>query len=288
MVRGRCLCGDVAFEVSADIGMVTHCHCSMCRKFHGSAFATHGAVTARRLSVAEGPGAGAALRVLARWRATVLPPLRVERAVGSHAGLRLRSARQPRRRSARAAARPHLRRIEGALVRHRRRPAALRRVPARLRRRGAARSGPGARAGGRVRGSCLCGAVAYEVEGAIELIRHCHCGVAGARAARRTRPMASSTPARFRFLHGEELLDSFKVPDAERFTQTSVAHAARRCRASSRIAHTSWFHGQPTASPGAARASTSSSARRRPGTRSPILCPSTPSTRRHSRGLVRC
>ena len=43
-MQGRCLCGDVAFEVSADISMVTHCHCSMCRKFHDTAFATHGAV----------------------------------------------------------------------------------------------------------------------------------------------------------------------------------------------------------------------------------------------------
>ena len=44
MVRGACLCGGVTFEVSGDIGMVTHCHCSMCRKFHGTAFATHGVV----------------------------------------------------------------------------------------------------------------------------------------------------------------------------------------------------------------------------------------------------
>jgi hypothetical protein len=44
MVRGQCLCGAVTFEVSAELGMVTHCHCSMCRKFHGSAFSTHGAV----------------------------------------------------------------------------------------------------------------------------------------------------------------------------------------------------------------------------------------------------
>jgi hypothetical protein len=44
MLTGRCLCGEVAFEVTADIGMVSHCHCSMCRRFHGSAFSTHGVV----------------------------------------------------------------------------------------------------------------------------------------------------------------------------------------------------------------------------------------------------
>lgn len=42
MLTGGCLCGDIAFEVDGPIDMVGHCHCSMCRKFHGSAFATFG------------------------------------------------------------------------------------------------------------------------------------------------------------------------------------------------------------------------------------------------------
>lgn len=39
---GQCLCGAVAYEVSAIGPAMAHCHCSMCRKFHGSAFATFG------------------------------------------------------------------------------------------------------------------------------------------------------------------------------------------------------------------------------------------------------
>jgi hypothetical protein len=73
---------------------------------------------------------------------------------------------------------------------------------------------------GRVRGSCLCGQVAYEIEGPVDVIRHCHC-----RRCRRARSAAHATngfvdAARFRLLRGEELLESFKVPDAERFRQT--------------------------------------------------------------------
>ena len=39
MIEGRCLCGTVRFEVEAVRDMV-HCHCSICRKHHGAAFAT--------------------------------------------------------------------------------------------------------------------------------------------------------------------------------------------------------------------------------------------------------
>ncbi len=41
-LSGSCLCGDIAFEIDGPVDMVGHCHCSMCRKFHGSAFATFG------------------------------------------------------------------------------------------------------------------------------------------------------------------------------------------------------------------------------------------------------
>lgn len=40
--RGQCLCGAVRYEVDAFSTRMGHCHCSMCRKFHGAAFATYG------------------------------------------------------------------------------------------------------------------------------------------------------------------------------------------------------------------------------------------------------
>ena len=42
MLTGSCLCGDIAFEIDGTVEMMGHCHCSMCRKFHGGAFATFG------------------------------------------------------------------------------------------------------------------------------------------------------------------------------------------------------------------------------------------------------
>ena len=41
MHQGSCLCGAVKLELTADPSLVTHCHCSMCRKAHGAAFATY-------------------------------------------------------------------------------------------------------------------------------------------------------------------------------------------------------------------------------------------------------
>lgn len=38
--KGSCLCGAVQFSVTAFDAQVGNCHCSMCRKFHGAAFAT--------------------------------------------------------------------------------------------------------------------------------------------------------------------------------------------------------------------------------------------------------
>lgn len=40
MNKGSCLCGDVTWEVDGDFTMMVNCHCSICRKTHGSAYGT--------------------------------------------------------------------------------------------------------------------------------------------------------------------------------------------------------------------------------------------------------
>ncbi len=35
-----CLCGKIRFTVTQFLPAVAHCHCVMCRKFHGAAFST--------------------------------------------------------------------------------------------------------------------------------------------------------------------------------------------------------------------------------------------------------
>ena len=40
MTKGSCLCGAVRYEVDGPFTSMVNCHCSMCRKHHGAAFAT--------------------------------------------------------------------------------------------------------------------------------------------------------------------------------------------------------------------------------------------------------
>jgi hypothetical protein len=44
MHSGSCLCGQIKFELLSDPKKVTSCHCSMCQKQHGAAFATYGSI----------------------------------------------------------------------------------------------------------------------------------------------------------------------------------------------------------------------------------------------------
>ena len=39
-ITGSCLCGDISYEISQNVGDITHCHCIKCRKAHGAAFSS--------------------------------------------------------------------------------------------------------------------------------------------------------------------------------------------------------------------------------------------------------
>lgn len=42
--QGSCLCKAITFEIDQFLPEAAHCHCSMCRKFHGAAYATFAGV----------------------------------------------------------------------------------------------------------------------------------------------------------------------------------------------------------------------------------------------------
>ncbi|CZF82321.1 Putative glutathione-dependent formaldehyde-activating enzyme [Grimontia celer] len=52
--KGRCLCGQIQYEVDHIEPQMGHCHCSMCRKFHGAAFATFGEAKAENFRLTKG------------------------------------------------------------------------------------------------------------------------------------------------------------------------------------------------------------------------------------------
>jgi len=52
--QGSCLCKKIKYKLCNINEVLGHCHCSMCRKFHGSAFATFAKVDARDFKWVEG------------------------------------------------------------------------------------------------------------------------------------------------------------------------------------------------------------------------------------------
>lgn len=55
MIRGSCLCRAVQYEITEPLQEMSSCHCSMCRKAHGAAFATYAQTAAKafRFTVGE-------------------------------------------------------------------------------------------------------------------------------------------------------------------------------------------------------------------------------------------
>lgn len=54
MYKGKCLCEAVKIQVTGNITDIIHCHCSLCRKNSGTAFATNGFVNALDFKVIKG------------------------------------------------------------------------------------------------------------------------------------------------------------------------------------------------------------------------------------------
>ena len=54
MITGRCECGKVQYEVKGELKDYCHCHCSICRRIHGAAFATWGGISRDKFTYLSG------------------------------------------------------------------------------------------------------------------------------------------------------------------------------------------------------------------------------------------
>jgi len=54
MYQGSCLCGKVKFTITNKVNDIVYCHCSLCRKAQGSAFATNGNVASNHFKFLSG------------------------------------------------------------------------------------------------------------------------------------------------------------------------------------------------------------------------------------------
>ncbi len=54
MYEGSCLCSKVKYKMLSEPTKVSHCHCTMCQKQHGAAFATYASVPKNELVYTSG------------------------------------------------------------------------------------------------------------------------------------------------------------------------------------------------------------------------------------------
>jgi hypothetical protein len=223
MVRGSCLCGDVAWQAEGPFELMSHCHCSMCRKSHGTGFSTAVAAPAAGFRVLRGESGVArsesspgTFRSFCPRCGSMLWGASGERAFMPAGCLDDDPGVRPIAHIFVASKAPWDE-ISDALPCLDTMPEEFgREVP---------RPAPPPAAPGRVQGSCCCGAVAFELEGALSEMRHCHCSrCRKARAAAHATNVIAKQSA-LRWLRGEELAMSYKVPDARFFTNCFC----RRC-----------------------------------------------------------
>lgn len=220
MLTGSCLCGAVQFQIDGDFDRMTHCHCSMCRKSHGAPFATYATCAASQFAWTAGEDAIARresspgfTRSFCRHCGSSLPHSS-ER--GAHVPVGCIDGDPGLRASvhifADSAAPWHV--IADTLPRH------------------ATWDGHSEGEGSTappspntnttfdkvLHGSCLCGAVAFEVTEGFQYIHNCHCSrCRKARAAAHTSNAFSRLDG-VRFTRGEDQVQLYKLPDAEFFS----------------------------------------------------------------------
>jgi len=218
-VHGSCLCGEVAFALDGPLLAMSHCHCSMCRKMHGTPFATYVAAEAKGFRwlrgtehVAHYQSSPEGQRSSCRRCGSALPWDSAGEHVFVPAGLLEEDPGVRPLAHIFVASKAPWYDIADELPRFDAYPPGMGEAVERPR--ATEPSGTG------VRGSCLCAGIAYEVDPPLAgPIVFCHCGrCRKARAAAHAANFFVELP-HFRWLRGEDLLASYKVPEAERFTQ---------------------------------------------------------------------
>ncbi|TQF71490.1 GFA family protein [Pseudoalteromonas luteoviolacea] len=54
MYKASCLCKEVELEIHGPIESIIHCHCSLCRKSSGTAYATNGFISTDSMKIIKG------------------------------------------------------------------------------------------------------------------------------------------------------------------------------------------------------------------------------------------
>lgn len=214
--RGSCLCGTVRWSVDGAFDHMTHCHCSRCRKAHAAPFATYASAkwsalswTAGQEAIAHFASSPGIRRAFCARCGSVVPWGDDDDAYVPAGCLDDDPGIRPSAHIFVGSKAPwHV--IADGLRRFDTLPDSIgtpvfARAPLDPAREGV------------LRGSCLCGEIAFEVEGPIGVVHNCHCSrCRKARAAAHT-TNGFTTADRARFVRGQERVVRYRVPGARVF-----------------------------------------------------------------------
>lgn len=216
MTTGSCLCGAVRYEMLSPYRWMTHCHCSMCRKHHGSLFSTSLGVTRERFRWLQGAqeimhyrSSAELERPFCRHCGSPVPFPADDLYICPAGNLDEHPGIQPRAHVFVGSKSP-LHEIADELRQFEEYPPGYRAaVPGPV---------PPAFKQDMLQGSCLCGEVAFEIDELPQRMTNCHCS-----RCRRSRGAAYATNVfaaadRLRWIRGAERIKTYRVPDARMFT----------------------------------------------------------------------
>jgi hypothetical protein len=217
MITGSCLCGAVRYQVDGPLARMTHCHCSMCRKVHGAAFATYATGGTSRFAWIAGEDAITHFassrgvdRAFCRHCGSVVPSRFADTLALPAGNLDGDPGVRPSAHIFTAQAAPW-HHIADDLPQHED-------WDYQSERSAVARPPLDAPSPGVLRGSCLCSAVAFEVTGPIVRAHNCFCS-----RCRKGRSAAHASNAftamdDVRFTRGEDRVTLFRLPEARFFS----------------------------------------------------------------------
>jgi hypothetical protein len=215
MVQASCFCGAVHYQANGPFNAMMSCHCSMCRKHHGAAFATYVSAPLASFRWVRGEDALLSYQSSPHWvrnscsvcGSTVPTTLEAQAVAVLPAGpLEGDLGVKPQAHIFVGSKAPWYTITDG-LPQHSE-------YPPEFAMSGVSRRAVDARPG-ITEGSCLCGAIAYEATGDALFMQHCHC-----LRCRRARGAAHGSnlfykTAQFRWIHGSEQVGEHKLPEAK-------------------------------------------------------------------------